>query len=380
MARIGSFEFSLRELGGSLGDLGTLLPLAVGYITVCGVNPAGMLVFLGLANIITGVIYRLPMPIEPMKVLAVMAIAQVWSPGQVYVSAFAMGITWLLLGLSGAINWIAARTPHSVIRGIQFSLGILLAMQGFRMIQGAWFLAAVSILIIILLRDNRFAPASLVLVAVGIALMAFRGDLSSIQPMSLALPPLLKLDMSLLWPAMRDGGFSQIPLTATNAVIATSALISKYWQDRSVSVRQLSLNMGIMNLLGPFIGGIPLCHGAGGLAGQYYFGARTGGANIIEGSLEILLGIFLSGSIASMFRSFPTAIVGAMMIMVGIELAKFMESVRSSREWIVIAASSREWIVIGATVAFSIYFNMAAGFAAGLAVSWVIGRLQRAGL
>ncbi len=370
MAKIGSFEFSLREFGGSLGDLGTLLPLAVGYITVCGVDPAGMLVFLGLANIITGVIYRLPMPIEPMKVLAVMAIAQAWSPGQVYASAFAMGITWLLLGLSGAINWIADHTPHSVIRGIQFSLGILLAMQGFRMIEGAWLLAAVSIVIILILRNNRFAPASLVLVAGGIFLMAFRGDLSNIQPVSLALPSLLKLDMSLLWPAMRDGGFSQIPLTATNAVIATSALISKYWQDRSVSVRQLSLNMGIMNLLGPFIGGIPLCHGAGGLAGQYYFGARTGGANIIEGSLEILLGIFLSGSIASMFRSFPMAIVGAMMIMVGIELAKFLESVRSSRDW----------IVIGATVAFSIYFNMAAGFAAGLAVSWIIGRLQRAGL
>lgn len=367
MSRIGPFDFSLREFGGSLGDLGTLLPLAVGYITVCGVDPAGMLVFLGLANIITGVIYRLPMPIEPMKVLAVMAIAQAWSPGQIYASAFAMGITWLFLGLSGAINWIAAHTPHSVIRGIQFSLGILLAIQGFRMIQGAWFLAAVSILIILLLKDNRFAPASLVLVAGGILLMAFRGDLSSIQPMSLALPQLLKLDMSLLWPSMRDGGFSQIPLTATNAVIATSALITKYWQDRSVSVRQLSLNMGVMNLLGPFIGGIPLCHGAGGLAGQYYFGARTGGANIIEGSLEIFLGIFLSGSIASIFRSFPMAIVGAMMIMVGIELAKFLESVRSSRDW----------VVIGATVAFSIYFNMAAGFAAGIAVSWMMERWQK---
>lgn len=80
MAKIGSFEFSLRELGGSLGDLGTLLPLAVGYITVCGIDPAGMLVFMGLANILTGIIYRLPMPIEPMKVLAVMAIAQAWTP------------------------------------------------------------------------------------------------------------------------------------------------------------------------------------------------------------------------------------------------------------------------------------------------------------
>lgn len=366
MARIGSFDFSLREFGGSLGDLGTLLPLAVGYITVCGVDPAGLLVFLGLANIVTGVIYRLPMPIEPMKVLAVMAIAQAWTPEQVFVSAFAMGLTWLVLGLSGAITWIASRTPHSVIRGIQLSLGILLAVQGFRMIQGAWILAAASVLVILLLRDNRFAPASLVLVTGGILLMVFRGDLSHVQSVSFALPQLRQLHLQLIWPVMRDGGFSQIPLTATNAVIATSVLISKYWPERPVSVRQLSLNMGIMNLLGPFIGGIPLCHGAGGLAGQYYYGARTGGANIIEGSLEILLGLFLANHIASVFRSFPMAIVGAMMIIVGIELAKFTESVRTSRDWAVVAA----------TVAASLYWNMAAGFGAGLVVSWTLEKFM----
>jgi hypothetical protein len=362
MAKIGSFEFSLRELGGSLGDLGTLLPLAVGYITVCGIDPAGMLVFMGLANILTGIIYRLPMPIEPMKVLAVMAIAQAWTPDKVFMSAFAMGVTWLILGFSGAITWIASRTPQAVIRGIQLSLGLLLAMQGFRMIDGAWILAGLSILLILVLRDNRFAPASLVLVLGGVLLMAFRGDLSQIQSVTFTLPPLHPLRLELFWPSMRDGGFSQIPLTATNAVIATSALISRYWPDRSVSARHLSINMGVMNLLGPFIGGIPLCHGAGGLAGQYYYGARTGGANVIEGFLEILLGIFFAGHIATIFRSFPMAIVGAMMIMVGVEMAKFTRSVRGPGEWSVVAV----------TVGFSLYLNMAAGFAAGLAAAWII--------
>lgn len=367
MAKIGSFEFSLRELGGSLGDLGTLLPLAVGYITVCGVDPAGMLVFMGLANIVTGVVYRLPMPIEPMKVLAVMAIAQAWSPDLVFVSGLAMGITWILLGFSGAITWIGSRTPQAVIRGIQLSLGFLLAIQGFRMIGGAWVLAAVSIMIILLLRDNRYAPASLVLVAGGILLMAFKGDLSQIQSISFSLPPFRTLRLELLWPAMRDGGFSQVPLTAANAVIATSALITRYWPDRFVSVRQLSLNMGFMNLLGPFMGGIPLCHGAGGLAGQYFYGARTGGANVMEGILEVLLGLFLAGHIASIFRSFPMAIVGAMMIMVGVEMAKFAASVRTSRDWTVVAV----------TVGFSVYLNMAAGFVAGLAAAWAVENLGK---
>lgn len=366
MARIGSFEFNLRELGGSLGDFGTLLPLAVGYVTVCGVDPAGLLVFMGLANIVTGLVYRLPMPIEPMKVLAVMAIAQAWSPEQVYASGFAMGMTWLILGFSGAIAWLASRIPQSVIRGIQLSLGLLLIVQGAGMVHSSWLLAGVSLLLILVLRDNRFAPASLVLVLGGIALMAVNGDLPIFQGLSIDFPSIRSVSMDLLWPAMRDGGFSQIPLTATNAVIATAALITEYWPDRKVTARQLSLNMGIMNLVGPFLGGIPLCHGAGGLAGQYYFGARTGGTNIIEGSLEIALGIFFAGYIGTVFQSFPMAIVGAMMVMVGVEMAKFTTSVRTSGDWTVVIA----------TVAASLYWNMAAGFAAGLLVAWLVARMR----
>jgi len=80
-----------------MGEFGTLLPLAVGYITVCKMNPAGSLVMMGLANIAAGLIYRLPMPIEPVKVLAVMAIAQAWSPEKIYMSGLVMGAVWLMM-------------------------------------------------------------------------------------------------------------------------------------------------------------------------------------------------------------------------------------------------------------------------------------------
>lgn len=128
---IKSFEFNLRELAGSMGDFGTLFPLAIGYIVVCGLNPAGFLVRMDLANITTGLIYRLPMPIEPMKVLAVVAIAQRWSPSMIYASGFAMGIVWIIFAVTGAIGWIAKVTPNSVICGIQVTLGVLLAIEAF---------------------------------------------------------------------------------------------------------------------------------------------------------------------------------------------------------------------------------------------------------
>jgi len=79
--KIKSFEFNLRELAGSMGDFGTLFPLAIGYIVVCDLNPAGFLVMMGITNIVTGLIYRLPMPIEPMKIIAIVAIAQHWTNG-----------------------------------------------------------------------------------------------------------------------------------------------------------------------------------------------------------------------------------------------------------------------------------------------------------
>ena len=134
--KIGSFEFSLRELAGAMGDFGTLFPLAIGYIAVCGLDPAGLLVMMGLTNIATGLIYRLPMPVEPMKVLAVVAIAQRWTPEMVYASGFAMGVIWLLLGLTGMMGRLARYTPRSVIRGIQVALGLLLALEALRLIEG----------------------------------------------------------------------------------------------------------------------------------------------------------------------------------------------------------------------------------------------------
>jgi MFS superfamily sulfate permease-like transporter len=109
-------------------------------------------------------------------------------------------------------------------------------------------------------------------------------------------------------------------------------------------------------------GGTSVCHGAGGLAGQYYFGARTGGTNIIEGLIEITLGVFLTGSIAAIFVAFPLAIVGAMMFLVGIEMTKFARDLRFNRQLISVAA----------TLAGSPLANMAVGFVAGPAVHYLL--------
>jgi len=362
-----SFEFNLRELAGSMGDFGTLFPLAIGYIVVNGLNPAGFLVMMGVANIVTGVVYRLPMPIEPMKVLAVVAIAQGWSPSMVYASGFGMGIIWLIFAATNLIGWIARITPKSVIWGIQVTLGVLLAIEAFKMLSTGWLLGVVSIIIVLTLRSSHYTPAPIVLVMLGLAITFFNGDSQKVSVPTLSIPSLTGFKLDEVWQTLLLAGFAQIPLTVTNATIATAALLKTYWPEKPVSERQLSLNQGLMNLVLPFFGGMPMCHGAGGLAGQYYFGARTGGTNILEGIIEISLGLFLATSVAGLFSIFPVPIIGAMMLFVGIELTKFATKIRPNKDL----------VPLGVTVVVSLLSNMALGFVAGLGVYYGIRYLVR---
>jgi hypothetical protein len=349
-------EFKLHELAGSMGDFGTLLPLAIGYIVVCGLDPAGFLVMMGLANIVSGLVYRLPMPIEPMKALAVVAIAQQWAPSMVYASGFSMGLVWILLAGTGAIAWIARATPPSVVMGIQVTLGILLTEEALKLGSGSWLLAAIGVVVVLTLRSNRYAPAAIVLVGLGLAIMATQGAFRELPPIAFHLPTVSKFTVREMWQSMLLGGFAQIPLTAANAVIATSAIINSYWPGEKVTPKKLAFSHGVMNLTAPWLGGMPMCHGAGGLVGQYFYGARTAGANLIEGTIEVGLGLFFAGSIAGLFAAFPQGIVGAMMFMVGLELIKFLRRVRLGQDLVVVAV----------TVGVALFSNMALGFLAGL--------------
>ena len=359
--RIGDHEFNLRELAGAMGDFGTLFPLAVGYIVVNGMNPTGLFFMIGVTNIVTGIIYHLPMPVEPKKVVAAVAIARRWSPERIYASGIGLGLTWFLLVFTGWIDRLAKWTPKAVIRGIQLALGIQLFMTAWGMVEDAWWLGALAVALALLLKDNRRAPAALVLIGLGLAISAWRGTLLPNLGLELTLPPLILPSWKEIWPAMVGAGIAQMPLTITNAVLATSALIGDYFPDKPVPPKRLMLNMGVMNVLSPFLGGMPMCHGSGGLVGQYYFGARTGGANILEGLIEIGLGLFLGGSLAGLFASFPMAIIGGMMIVVAFQLGKFGLGLRGV-----------DLAVMSITAGVSTWLNMAVGFTVGMVVyySW----------
>ncbi len=363
------FEFSLRELAGSMGDFGTLFPLAIGYIAVNGLNPAGLFIMLGLTNIALGLIYRLPMPLQPKKVIAAAAIGQGWSPSLVYASGLGLGAVWLVLVFTGLLRRLIDVTPTFLVRGIQLALGLILGWQAIQWMRPAPLLGLVAITIVLILRENRYAPAAIVLMILGLAIMAWQGNLPRSWDLSLTLPPLTLPRLGDVWQAMLLAGFAQIPLSITNAVMAPAALIRDYFPEKAVGGRKLMLNMGVMNVAASLFAGMPMCHGAGGLAGQYYFGARTGGTPILEGLIEVAIGLFLSQSIADVMAAFPMPLIAGMMFLVGVQLAR---PVIELRGW-------KLGLAVG-TAALSVATNMAIGFAAGLAVTHLLRACKRRGL
>ncbi|MFQ6123035.1 MAG: putative sulfate/molybdate transporter [Candidatus Heimdallarchaeota archaeon] len=176
---------------------------------------------------------------------------------------------------------------------------------------------------------------------------------------SLDIPSLYTFSLDDLIYGLVYAGIAQVFLTLTNAVLATIALIHDLFPDRvDVTPQNLIINMGLMNVTTPLFGGMPLCHGAGGLAAQYLFGARTGGALIMEGTLEIMLGLFLSQSLLVIFSAFPIAIIGVMLFFAATELGRVAFDLEARDELFIMAL----------TALISVAFNIVVGFVSGLLV------------
>ncbi len=314
-------KFSIRELGGAFGDWGTLIPFIIGYISIVGLNPAGIFLTLGITNIILGIKYNLPLPVQPQKTIGTIALSQNWSPNLVISTGLGTGIIWTILGLTKTLNKIVKKIPIITVRGIQLGLGLILGWTAITLIFYdnllGILLGIISISIIVALINSKKIPSAIILVLLGIIILIFTNKLT-ISNVRFSLP-IFEFNIpqwNNLLLGMILAGIAQLFLTLTNVMIATISLIKDLFPEKEgkINANSLAVNMGVMNLINPFLGGMPLCHGSGGLAAQYAFGARTGGSMILEGILEIFLGLFFSETLFLIFIEFPQAIFGAMLL------------------------------------------------------------------
>jgi hypothetical protein len=370
--RLGGNDYNLQELAGAFGDLGTLIPFLVGYITISHMDPVGVLVGFGLFKIIVGFSFRTPVPIQPMKAIGTAAISHpgAITAGAIWASGLFSGVIWLLMGLTGAVTWIAKMTSRPVVQGLVLGLGLGFILEGVKMMGGNVVLAITASALTFVLLSYERVPAMLVLLGVGMlaavvwepALLHELGGLS----VRLRLPELALTKLG--WDDLMTGvmvlGLPQVALTLGNAIIATVEENNALFPDRPITVRAVAIDHGIMNLVGTSLGGVPMCHGAGGMAAHVRFGARTGGALVILGSLVLFIGLFLGDSVATLFKLFPSALLGVILMFGGLELASGVQGNHFRKE---------DRYVMLLTAGISLW-NMGVGYVAGLVLWYAFQR------
>ncbi len=363
------------EWAGAFGDLGTLIPFVVAYIAVLKIDPFGILFAFGAAMMICGLYYKTPFPVQPMKAIGAVATTQaaqtaVITQAAVYSASLVTGLFWLTLGLTGAAARIAKLVPRFVVIGIVLGLGLGFMLEGIKMMNTGWLVAAVGLLGTVLLLTNRAVPAMFLLLFFGgvcgaVQNPAFLQALHAVR-FEFRMPHLAI--SGIRWYDFMVGtvflAIPQIPLTLGNAVIAVREENNRLFPDRPVTEKSVAVSTGLMNLGGAVCGGVPMCHGAGGMAGHVAFGARTGGAPIILGAILLCLALCFSSSIEALFNVFPQAVLGVILFLTGAQLA--LGSCDFSK-------NKGERFVTLATAAFAMW-NVGLAFVVGMTLAQIAKR------
>jgi len=394
------YVFNRLELAGSLGDLGTLLPLAIGMIVINGLDPTGLFFVVGVFYILSGVYYGVTVPVQPMKVIGAYSIAMALSPSVITASGLLMGIFMLIIGITGAVHVIGKYTPKPVVRGVQLGVGTLLMVHGVKFMLGisnyqavrnvaepyltiqsigpihiGIVLGVIGAIITFLLLENKRVPAALVVVTGGILVGVFLGTHEGLNNIKIGfhLPHILPFGMPTakdLTAALIILTIPQIPMTIGNAVIANADLTREYFGERSkmASHRALSNSMGLALLASFLFGGMPVCHGAGGLAAHYRFGARSAGSNIMIGVIFLILAVLFGEYALSIVYLLPLSVLGILLIFAGSQLALMIRDMKERADLFVVVT------MLGITIAT----NLAAAFIVGIIIAYAFktGKLK----
>ncbi|KAK3173237.1 hypothetical protein OEA41_006566 [Lepraria neglecta] len=409
----------LSEISGSFGDLGTLLPILIALTVSNTISLSSTLIFSGLANIYTGILFGIPLPVQPMKAIAAVALAQNFNEEEIASAGLFLAAAIGFLSISGLIGWFTKAIPIPVVKGIQVGTGLSLIMSAGTLYSRPSYPEVINptinaIILILaflgLLASSTFRriPYALILLLISIIFVIFfdlfwegpsNHSWSHTHPGFSIWHPHTFVPS---WPSFRrgmvDAGIGQLPLTTLNSVIAVAFLVQDLLPNvKAPSTTSLGLSVMASNLVGCWFGAMPVCHGSGGLAAQYRFGARSGASIIVLGLVKLLLGLFASEIALHVFVNFPSVLLCILVIAAGLELVKVGESLNTAgaRDLSPLDRASpdgqgardesdnkravdlteeerkRRWAVMFMTVAGILAFkNDAVGFLAGMLCHW----------
>lgn len=311
-----SLAFEWHEVTGAVGDSATVLPVVVAVAVLTDLSLAVMLLWFGAFQVVWGLYYGIPVSVEPMKALAALVLAGAITTGELLLAGLLLAGLLFAFGATGTISRLGASIGEPAVRGVQFGVALVLLETGLRLGVGDVWLAGLA------------AAVALGTIAAGywnlsaIAVLVIGGLVAAVDAGSLtpAMPPLEAVVPSVtvaVTPQVAEATLGQLALTVGNAALAASLLVGDYF-DRDVSPDDLSLSMGLMNLVALPMGAFPMCHGSGGIAGKYAFGARTATANIVLGVGYVLLALLAVGVVAA----YPLAVLGVVLALIALQLGR----------------------------------------------------------
>ncbi|MGD0223729.1 MAG: putative sulfate/molybdate transporter [Terriglobia bacterium] len=342
------------DVAGAFGDIGVLFPIAIALITLNHLNPTALFLTAGLTYCLAARYFRIPIAVQPFKAVAAIALALSLTPSEVASAGLLMGALLLFVGVTNLAGWLAKLFTLPIVRGIQLGLGLVLLREGLRLVMGsrggpslpggeltAWLVALGGAALLLALRDSRRFPAALALLASGIILgVVFQSG--KLPPLSFSPVPLEVLhprlaELKRVLPLLV---VPQFALTFGNSIVATedTARILYGKQAHRVTVRALSMSIGILNLVSAAIQGAPLCHGSGGITAHYRFGARTPKSSYVIGGVCILLALFGAAAVG-LLHLIPLAVLGVFLVYVGIQHAAYVRDLIQRWPQLIIALS-----------------------------------------
>ncbi len=387
------FTFSLAEFSGSLADLGVMLPLVLALIALNKMDASAVFVGIGIAYVLAALVYRLPIPVEPLKSVSAVALALGLAPVVIVTGAIWNAVAFLGMGTVGLDRWIRRAFPTPVVRGIQLGLAWLLyksawglltktpdGWQGGFVLSGQtviwlWLLVAgaIGFLLVFLCWRRDFAALGVVVFGVGISTFH-----SGVPPLALhlSLPKLLPLvpSWAQLWQGLVLLALPQVPLSLGNSIYATADAARQYFGPKAAHVteRKLMLTMGVSDAVTAVLGGVPVCHGCGGLTAHYRLGARSGGAPLMLGGTFLALGLLGSQPSMEIFRLIPFPVLGVLLAYVGFQHMLLARDLQGAQAWLTASLVLVLAIWTG---------NLAIGFVSAAAFyhswNWVVSRPSR---
>lgn len=385
-SRLERFRIGSGEVAGAVADLGVMVPLAAALILVNGLDATAVLLGAGLLVVASGVAFRIPFPVQPLKALTAVAVAQGVAPEVIHAAGLEIAGFLLVLSVGRIADLIARVFTRPVVRALQVGVGVLLVVTAARLVASPpevfrgtpgspWpvVLGVAALFVVAWVARARRYSLAVVLLGVGAVGAWIAGHPGAVAP-----------DPSLPWLGFPSrAAFAsaflllvvpQLPLTFGNAVVAVTDVAHREFGVAASRVTpwRVCLSCGAGNAVAALIGGMPMCHGAGGLTAHVRLGARTAGMNLLLGASLVAVGVLFGPNVPAILGLLPVWVLAAFLAYAGIRHALLVTDLRG----VDLA------VALGAGIAGAAMSNLAVTAAIGLVVVHGMAaarRLTRAG-